>query len=184
MFPTTTFNQVRDAMLQLCEDVTGRELVLANAGLGPKPEFPYVEVYATLAKSPNFQTSTLADDGLTETVHAISTIDVRLDFYGGDAMQDASKLLRSLDAEQRWVDLYNICGRENIQDLRDLTFLETGARKQRAQVTVSLSCVLADTFDAGYAETVPIDLYDQDGLIAEDLPGGTDPRNKAPVCSL
>lgn len=184
MFVTTTFNQIRDTVLQWVEDITGRALVLANAGEGPKPGVPYVEVYVTLAKSPSFQTSTLSEDGLTETIRAISTLDVQLDVYGGDAMQDASKLIRSLKSAQRWLDLWVICGLENVQELRDLSFLETASRKQRAQVVISLSCNLADDFVSGYAESVPIDLYDQDGLVEEGLPGGTDPRNKAPVCSL
>lgn len=184
MFVTTTFNEVRDTVLQLCIDITGREVVLANAGEGPKPSVPYVEVYVTLAKSPNFQTNTLSEDGLTETIRAVSVLEARLDFYGGDAMQDASKLLRSLKSAQRERDLLLVCGHANTQDLRDLTFLETGSRKQRAQVVISLSCNLADSFDADFANRVSIDLYNQDGLVEEDLPGGANPRAKAAICPI
>lgn len=181
---TTTFDEMRDAILQWTLDITGRDLVLANSGEGPKPGVPYVEVYLTVQTSPNYQTDTISQDGLTETITAISSIACQLDLYGGDAMQDASKLCRSLKSARRWLDLWNIVGLQNIEALRDLTALETGTRKQRAQVVVNFTCCLSDNFSSDYFDQVPITIQDSDRIIDTDLPGGTNPHEKAPICFL
>lgn len=181
---TTTFNEMRDTILQWCLDITGRDLVLANAGEGPKPGVPYVEVYLTVQESPNYQTDTLSVDGLTETITAVCSVACQLDLYGGDAMQDASKLCRSLKSARRWLDLWIIIGLQNIEALRDLTALETGTRKQRAQVVINFTCCLFNDFDSDYFDQLPITIQDSDGIIESDLPGGTNPNQKAPVCFL
>ena len=175
----TTFKEMRTSILQWCLDVTGRELVLANSGEGPKPGSPYVEVYLTQLENPDYQTDTLSLDGLIETITSICTVSCQLDLYGGDAMQDASKLCRSLKSAKRWLDLWGIMGLQNIEALRDLTALETGTRKQRAQVVVNFVCCLSNDFDADYFDRIPINLEDSDGIIYEDLPGGTNPNQSS-----
>ena len=180
----TTFEEMRTTLLQWCLDITGRELVLANSGEGPKPGGPYVEVYLTVQESPNHQTNTLSIDGLTQTITAICSVACQLDLYGGDAMQDASKLCRSLWEDKRWVDLWVILGLQNIEALRDLTALETGTRKQRSQVVINFTCCLFNIFDSAFFDQVPITIQDSDGIIEEDLPGGTNPNEKAAICFL
>ena len=90
MFTTTTFNDLRDAIMLWAQDITGRLMILANAGTGPKGNVPYILGFITLSEIPNFQNSTISDDGLVETIRAISVVSVQLDFYGGNAMQGDS----------------------------------------------------------------------------------------------
>lgn len=175
----TTFEEMRNKLLQWCLDITARGLVLANAGEGPKPGVPYVEVYLTTLVNPDYQTDTLSVDGLTETITTPCTVSCQLDLYGGDAMQDASKLCRSLKSAQRWVDLWVIMGLQNIETIRDLTALETGSRKQRAQVLINFTCCLSNNFDSSYFDQMPIELRDSDNIIYPSLPGGSNPNQSS-----
>ena len=180
----TTFDEMRDTILTWCKDITARDIVLANAGEGPKPGVPYVELMLTSHTSPASQTSYLSDDGLTETVYAMSSVVAQLNFFGGNAMQAASRLLRSLDSSARFLDLWKICGLGRKDDVRDLTFLEAASRKQRAEVTIMFYCIFSDAFEGEYATSVPITLGVGDNTVAEDLPGGENPRQKASICPI
>lgn len=181
-YPYTTFNELRDTILTWCQDVTAREIVLANAGEGPKPGTPYIELVMSSHDTPTSQTEYLSEDGEIETVYAMSAVTATLNFFGGNAMQDASRLLRSLKSSRRFLDLWKICGLGKAQNLRDLTFLETASRKQRAEVEVLFYCVLSDEFAGEYATSVPITLFADNNTVATDLPGGENPRQKSDIC--
>lgn len=165
MYVTTTFDEVRDTLLQWIVDKTGLEIVLANAGEGPKPSDPYVLLQITSAASPPLQNSTLSADGLSEKIRVLTTMDVQLDFYGGNAMQSASLLARSFNSQRAFVDLYTKFGILNVEPIRDLTALETGSRKQRAQMVVKVRANLADEFDADYNDRVELEVKNDDGSI-------------------
>lgn len=183
-YPFTTFNELRDTILTWCQDVTARDIVLANAGEGPKPGVPYVELFISGHTSPATQTASLSEDGTIETVYAMSMITAQFNFYGGNAMQDASRLLRSLDSSHRYLDLWKVCGLGRKDELRDLTFLEAASRKQRAEVLITFYCIFSDDFVGEYATSVPITLAVDDTIVATDLPGGQNPRQKAGICPI
>ncbi len=67
---SVTFDEFRDAIITWSETITGRVIVLANAGEGPQPRSPYVVVYVTTSVNPSHQDSFLSTDGLTETIVA------------------------------------------------------------------------------------------------------------------
>lgn len=178
----TTLENLRDVLLQWCLDITGRVLVLANSGQGPKPSAPYVEVFLSSYDTPTFQVATLATDGLTETVKSNTLMSVQLDLYGNNPMQDASKLMRSLYSSQRFLDLWQISGLSGVDTVSDLTALETGAMKQRANLIFRIYCLLTDTFASDFAETVPITVDIPDLNSTEIVPGGENPGKKAAIC--
>lgn len=180
----TTFDDLRDAILTWCADITGREIVLANAGEGPKPGAPYVELLLSSHTSPASQTAYLSEDGEIETVYAMSTVTATINLYGANAMQAASRLLRSLDSSHRYLDLWKICGLVRKEEARDLTFLEAASRKQRAEVILTFSCIFSDEFVGEYATSMPITLVADDTTVAEDLPGGENPRQPSTICPL
>jgi hypothetical protein len=181
-YPFTTFNELRDTILTWCNDVTARDIVLANAGEGPKPGTPYIELTISAHDTPTSQTESLSEDGEVETVYAMSSVTAQLNFFGGNAMQDASRLIRSLKSGRRFLDLWKICGLGKVQNLRDLTFLETASRKQRAEVEILFYCVLSDEFVGEYADSVPITLVADNNTVVTDLPGGENPRQKSNIC--
>lgn len=181
MIPTTLDN-LRDVLLQWCFDITGRVLVLANSGQGPKPSEPYVEVFLSSYDTPTFQVAKLSGDGLTETVTSNTLMSVQLDLYGNNPMQDASKLMRSLFSSQRFLDLWQISGLSGVDTVSDLTAIETGAMKQRANLIFRVYCLLEDTFSSDFSETVPISVNIPEKNYTEIVPGGEDPGKKAPIC--
>lgn len=180
----TTFNELRDTILTWCQDITTRDIVLANAGEGPKPGVPYIELMLNVHNTPTSQTESLSEDGDVETVYAMSSVTAQLNFFGGNAMQDASRLIRSLKSGRRFLDLWTICGLGSVQELRDLTFLETASRKQRAEVLILFYCIFSDDFVGEYADSVPITVLVDDTEVATELPGGENPRQKSNICPL
>ncbi len=178
---TTTLDELRDAILLWVQDISGREIVLANSGEGPRPRVPYVEVFIELFENPTSQVSTLSGDGLTETVTANIRATITLDVYGDNPMQVTSRLIRSLFSATRFLDLWQICGLGNVEDATDLTALQTGALKPRAQVRFHVYCAFSDDFVSSFFDVVNIEI-DVVGKGTEDVVGGQNPRQKAPIC--
>lgn len=153
-----TFDELRDALLSWVADISGLVALLANSGDGeaPRPRTPYVEVFIDSNEVPTSQYESIDQDtGIVETVSAQTYLSVTLNVYGGNAMQVASRLCRSLYSAQRYVDLWKVCGLGGVESVVDLTALERGALKQRAEIKLMLYCVLYDTFDSDYFDSVP-----------------------------
>lgn len=181
----TTLNEIRDALLLWANDITGREVLLANSGDGeaPRPRNPYVEIFIEMFSNPATQVVTHSEDGLLETIKSNTLLTVTLDVYGNNPMQDTSKLMRSLYSARRYQDLWTICGLGGINEATDLTALERAALKQRAQISFTLYCILFDVFVSDFFTTVEIevDVLDREVI---DVIGGEDPREKAAICPL
>ena len=182
---TVTVDEFRDAIITWVEDVTGRVPVLANSGQGPQSREKYVVIFISTGVVPTQEDSFLSVDGLTETIVAPTKLDVQLDVYGGDTMQAASRLVRSLKSSDRWTDLWKICGLENVQDFRDLTSLETGVRRQRAQVVIRFNVNLSEDFSSAFFDKFRMEVERDDGEVAaSDIKGEEDPHKESSICSI
>ncbi len=176
---TTTLDELRDAVLAWVQNISGREIVLANSGEGAIPREPYVEVFIELFENPTSQASAISEDGLVETVTANVRATITLNIYGDNPMQAASRLARSLFSAGRYLDLWQVCGLGNVENATDLTALQTGALKPRAQMKFNVYSVFSDEFISSFFEHVKIKV---DGKESEDILGGDNPRQKAAVC--
>ena len=153
-YDPTTIDAARTALLAWCRDVTGREIVLQYDSEMPKPTSPFVEIFVEATALPNGRVLTLAEDGLSETISTLTLITTTLNFLGGDAMDSAGNLRNSLYATERYLDIYKILGYGEVVSLQDLSFLETGHFKQRAELRVTFYARLENTYISSYYDTV------------------------------
>ena len=159
---STTFDEIRDAVLSWCNEITGRTVVLANTGEQAQLNVESVEVFISQITAPTFEESVISEDGLTETIESNTFLRVQLDVFGGNAMQAASKLARSLWSQRRYLDLWTIVGLSKINETLDLTALLTGTRRARAQFSFDVYCILADDFESDFIEEIETTLVIED----------------------
>lgn len=141
-----TLDQIRDVFLTWGTNITGRVAFLASLSEDGKPATPYFTVYLAGMQPSTPQNVELSVDGLTETINSLDIMRLTINTIGGEAMQDASRLLRSLFSSQRFLDLWTICGYTSVTEATDLSFLETGTMRQRAQFTINIQARVGDTF--------------------------------------
>ena len=154
----TTIDEARTTILKGCKAIPGREIVLRYDSEMAKPTTPFVEVFIESAELPNGRVLTLSEDGLTETVSTLMNIAVVLNCLGGDAMDAAINLRNSLYATERTLDLYKTLGYLGVPSLRDLSFLETGHFKQRAELTINFDARIENSYASSYYESVEVNV--------------------------
>lgn len=153
---STTMNDIRTAVLTWVRDVTGRDIVLKYDSELHKPTRPYVEIYIVQAPTGGGRTLTLeiVDDEPVEVVSTTCIVAVTLNIYGGDAMDAAYRIRNSVYATNRYADLFQILGLTEVVSLIDLTSLETGHYKQRAELIINFNARIEDSFTSAYYDTV------------------------------
>lgn len=172
----TTFNTVRDDILQWIEDITSRPSLLANQSQSVSLDVPYIEMQLTQNDIPDSQNISLSQDGLTETISSEILITCVLNVYGGAAMQDALKLSRSLHSSARYEDLWQSLGLGGIGTVQDLTALETGEMKDRAQMEISFYATMSESFTSDYIDNIDITVQEEINPFSETFNGGSNPH--------
>ena len=162
-----TFNEIQDVILTWIKGITLREVVLDHDGQSPKPRGAYATVIITPYTVSGNQDSILSEDGLTETIKTQNLISVGINFYGANAIQDASKLSHSLYSAKRYEDLWQIIGFGECKEIEDLTALETGAQKVRARLVINFHAQLTDTFDSDYFDQVDVTVNNEERNYSE-----------------
>lgn len=167
---TTNYRELRNVIGQWCFDVTGRVMRIAGSGEIDQPGVPYAVVWLNQDSFVGYPKKQLSEDGLIHTVTRTARFSVKIDVYGGDAdksaMQDASLLQNALFNPVLFQDsggapqknLWEICGLQSIESLDDLSALETGIIKQRAQLSFSIMAELSDSFASDYYDKVEVDV--------------------------
>jgi len=160
----TNFRELRGAIGDWSFLVTGgrRKSILANSPQRSQSKSPTVVFMLSASDRLSMPKRTLSEDGLTYTVSQPTKVRVQLNLYGGDkddsAMQDASLLMNSLYDPSRYLDLWLISGLMDIEETQDLTVLETGVMKQRAQCTFNLIAELSNDTVSDSFNTVETDI--------------------------
>ncbi len=162
-----TFNEIQDVILTWINGTTLREVVLDHDGQSPKPRGAYATVIISVYTVSGNQDSILSEDGLTETIKTQNLISVGINFYGGNAIQDASKLSHSLYSAKRYEDLWQIIGFGECKEVEDLTALETGAQKVRARLVINFHAQLTDAFDSDYFDQVDVTVKNEERNYSE-----------------
>ena len=162
-----TFNEIQDVILTWINDTTLREVVLDHNGQSPKPRGAYTTVIIKPCTVSGNQDSILSEDGLTETIKTQNLISVEINFYGANAIQDASKLSHSLYSTKRYEDLWKFIGYGECKEIEDLTALETGAQKVRARILINFHAQLTDTFDSDYFDRIDITVNNKERYYSE-----------------
>ena len=142
-----------------CVAVTGREPVIEDEG-GPQPAAPYLSL--SVRSCTPMQHDRVDVDPLDETVNTLHQIVIRLALRGGQAMTDAARLRGSLWSAQRWRDLWKIAGLGTVTSIQNLSALETGRIRARAEFQLTLHAVITTTSTPEYFTAQYTDLYETD----------------------
>lgn len=140
--------------------------VLGWFGESPEPATPYFMYRVEVLGLPQSIVHGVSDDGLTQTVRAVSTVVVSVSFNGGDSMLDCLNFCLATRASQQNRTLFAICGFMGVSDPQDLTALALGTQRNRADVKLTLSASLTYENVGEYFET--------QGLRIKEAPHGYD----------
>ena len=152
----TTFEQIKDTLAAWINLVVGRQIVLANEGEDARPRSPYVEIFLQSNAADTQPISVFSEDGLTQTISGRVLITVDLNVVGGQALRDANNLWYSLYAQERDLDLNLTLGLGGASEIRDLSFLETGSRKQRVNFQVTFYAVTSFVSNTSCIESIDV----------------------------
>lgn len=142
-----------------CAAVTGREMLVEDEG-GPPPAAPYLSL--SIRSCTPMQHDRVEMDQHTETVSTVYQVVFRLTLRGGPAMADASRLRASLWSAQRWRDLWRVAGLGAVTPIHNLSALEAGRIRARAEFQLTLHAVITTHSIPEYFTTQHIDLYETD----------------------
>ena len=140
----TTLAAIEDAFgtyIAASLPVGSRVLVRGNIGESPAPSSPYVIYRLAVTKHPEFtRTEYTSTDQIvranTTVEFAVSVVGNR---SGSTAMDDATRIALGLRLTQRTGDLYALCGLWGVEPVQDLSGVEVGTMRTRADFRVSLS---------------------------------------------
>lgn len=168
---TTNYRELRNAIGEWCFGVTGRVIVISGSGETDQPGVPYVAVMLAQDSVAGYPKRALSQDGLTYTVTRTARMRVQIDVYGGadkdnSAMEDASALENALYNPALFEDstpapiknLWEICGLMSIESINDLSALETGIIKQRAQLVFNIVAEFENSVTSDFYDKTEVDI--------------------------
>lgn len=166
---STTLSDLEDAIFEWLETITGREIVRSDHDEGHLPKEPYCSFRINETKPLDHPVAVLSTDGLTETIEQMSEIKVKIVLLGGAASAVINRVIASMWAADRNVDLWAISGLGGFTNPLDLTSLETGAMRQRWETTLTLYTTLSEDFTGQFQEVFELSVVETDkGLIYEE----------------
>lgn len=167
---TTNYRELRSAISRWCLNATGRVMVISGSGEADQPGVPYVALMLAQDSVAGYPKRELSQDGLTYTVTRTARMRVQIDVYGGDpdksAMEDASLLENALYNPALFEDsgvapqknLWEICGLMSIESINDLSALETGIIKQRAQLVFNIVAEFENSVTSDFYDKTEVDI--------------------------
>jgi hypothetical protein len=154
-----TLTELENAFgLTLAAIMPARELVKGRVGDAAVPATPYVMYEAEDITLPDSPVVSISDDETTQTVSAVTPVTFLLNFVGGNAQSDAVRFSLALRLSQRTADLWKVCGLWGVSQIIDLSAVENGTMRARAEVRVTLSATLHIEHAAELIETVDIEI--------------------------
>ncbi len=165
----TTLEALQARLVAWAVSISGREVVVEDEG-GPQPAAPFVSL--SLRRCTPFEHDRVGVSRETERVSTLCQVRWRVTLFGGAALTDASRLRASIWSAQRWWDLWLLSGLGSVSPINNLSALETGRIRARAEFQLTLNAVLAWHTSPYYFTSQCIDLFEADlGLIATLNPG-------------
>lgn len=142
----SSITEIETAFATYLRDVLpGRRMIRAKVGEAPAPSGPATLWDLARAVPSDNPVTTFEDEN-----QIVTSTDTMLDFtvtmLGGDAMSDAMRVSNGLRATQRTADLYRVCGLWGVEPPQDLSALETGTIRARAEFRVTLSAPIESVF--------------------------------------
>ncbi len=160
----STVTQIEDAFAAFLSaqfpNPGGRVIVAGLIGEGPAPSGPAV-MWRTDGWEPDEfpRTEYVDDDQIVHAVTPISMVVTLLgDRPGQSVRDDALRIGSALRMSQRTGDLYAVCGLWSVEEVRNLTALETGKMRQRAEFRVVLSADLTHTAPREWMDEVDLNV--------------------------
>lgn len=170
----TTIENIRDAFISWANTITGRLAVLSNDGEMGRPRVPYFTIFVNNYDNPLSVKRFFNLETNKEEITSLNNLQIDINIFGNNPLQDSSKLVHSLYASNRYKDLWKVCGLLNAPSVTDLSFLETGAFKQRCLLVININASLYDEFDFDYFEDVALEIDTINPNSEQDLVVGLD----------
>lgn len=159
-----SIQQISNAVALYIKDVFGntRQVIKGKVGEVPAPASPYAMYWVEGIELSDHTVNTPLDDQLNDNqiVSSRATpITYGINVVGGDdAHNDAIVLSLAARASKRRFDLYKVCGFVGATQVINLSALETGTMRGRAQFMLSVSAALDFEIYEGTIGSVDIGL--------------------------
>lgn len=150
-----TIRDIQDSIREwVALALPAREFQFENEEL-PTPTTPWVTVYVNSITPLQHDIGDMLDDPLTpgdsfERQRGLSTINIKVSVWDGDALNDAKRLRVSTSASFAIYTLYSVMGRSSITPLIDLTSDSEGKRMRRAEFTLTGYSDLTEDYTIDY----------------------------------
>lgn len=165
----TTLEALQTQLVAWAAGISGRDVVVDDEG-GPPPAASFVAL--SLRRCTPIEHDRVVVSREAENVRTLYQLRWRVTLFGGAALADASRLRASLWSARRWWDLWALAGLGAVSSLQNLSALETGRLRARAEFQLTLHAVLEWHSPPQYFTHQRIDLFETDlGLIATLKPG-------------
>lgn len=149
-----TITQVEDAFAAVLA-LGGREIVQGRIGEGPVPSDPYA-MWSLDNLEIDIRPVRLIDGMLQRVISVNTPLVFLVNICGGNAMADAAQFALSFSQSQRLGDLYKLCGLSGISPLQNLSAVEVGTYRQRAELRVTLFAAVELTAPAELLENIDV----------------------------
>ncbi len=147
----TTIADFKDELFNWATTVTSRTVIFQNVGEGPILNEPHITLFVL-----GFENAGIPATSLNQTTNELvvttdTELRVIINVFWGDVLDAAKRLTNSLWVGNRVADLYKVSGLGAVGETLDLTFIDNGAFKPRAQLEVA--------FWVSLEYTEPIDFF-------------------------
>ena len=152
----STTAQIADAFAAYLHAILpGRMMIEGNVGEGAAPSVPACIWRLTSIEPDDFpRVEYVGDDQL---LHSVTPLTFRVTCLGGpDTIDACFRVAAGLRLSQRTSDLFKVCGFWGTQPVTDLSALETGTMRQRAEMLVVLSADITMTSPREWMDQVDL----------------------------
>lgn len=142
--------------------ITGRPFYVRDK-MGPQPTGAYGTLHVGAAIAQDNDRVSYNSDFTTETVRGLSEVQVLFEYYGGNPTQSLTALKNSISSAARYRDIWTICGRGNVGEVKDLSTRFLGKIEPRAEFRMSVWAALSTSVsDPDYFESDTIIINEHD----------------------
>lgn len=168
----TTLDELKRRVSEVLQVVRPGMVIEGRAGEAAAPVRPYALFSVESVAPVDFPIVSYdeLDPPTIQTVTSTATpVEFLIEAVGGAAMGDAFRMCLTLRTSQRCFDLYAICGLMGVTAPVNLSALEVGTMRQRAQFRLTVSAALDFTADAETIEHISATAFDRTVTVSKGV---------------
>lgn len=154
-----TINDFRNALVTWINTITSRPVILSDAYAGPNPKDPFAVILVESSAPRTAWKSEFDVNTEIETISRHVNFIVTIDMFGGDPFFHALQLEASLYSANKYIELpQDIVGLNGSLGVQDLSSLEVGNMRTRAQLRIEMNANITFNFTTDVIEEYDIEL--------------------------